>query len=170
MHSVEQKTSSVEHHDAMAYLRHSFEKLKEEVAAFSKHAGNATIRPLINSIESFETTISNMGSSRNNGTKHISDTSTHTTHINGVSNGHAQPDQTHETTNGTKPLIKQAEPPKDTPKKLPVLECWDHGIFFNELQKYKVYEGSKNPKIPVKGTYDGTKRSLAQMFERIEHT
>jgi len=51
----------------------------------------------------------------------------------------------------------------------PVLERWDYGVFFNELERCKVFESNEKTKIPAVGTYDNTKRSLTQMFERIEH-
>jgi len=55
-------------------------------------------------------------------------------------------------------------------KKLPQLKDWNHGVFFNELQRRKVAGSPDLIKIPVSGTYESTKRSFSQMFERIEHT
>jgi len=51
----------------------------------------------------------------------------------------------------------------------PVLEDWDAGVFFNEVERISsVKDETIVIKQPLQGTYNGTKRSLSQMFERIE--
>lgn len=70
------------------------------------------------------------------------------------------------------PGAEQKVVPTDVRKKAvqpPVLGDWDAGVFFNEVERIsRVKDDSVMIKQPISGTYNGTKRSLSQMFERIE--